>query len=481
MLLKKIETAHGFYVYDTWTNEILEVDATVFAALPGGEATQAPPGDRARAEAEIAAARAAGYFSPQRPHIANFPLARFEAYRARLEAGPDHLIVAITERCNFRCRYCTYSGAYQDMRAHSDRRMSRETLFAAIDWLTGFARESYGIGFYGGEPLMELPLIREAVAHIRARTDKPVAFRMTTNGALLTAKTCKFLIDNDFRVNVSIDGPQWVNDRHRRLKRGGGGFARTWAGLRRLREAAPDYFARRVTFSVVAAPPVALNEIHAFMEDNPEIFRDHLINVSAVSAHPSTLPDDLKPDRAAFLREREALFKTFRDDLLAGKTSSFAFRFFNDDFLDLHQRDMSRMGETTTSDGQCLPGSGKCMVDVDGNLHMCEKIGASRPIGHVSRGLDIEAILAFLGDYDAFLPAACSRCWMVRLCSKCCIHFREGDALSKERLSRYCRSQEERWSWALQRYIEMREADPDIFGLFSAGSNPVAAEAQSRA
>jgi uncharacterized protein len=146
MLLKKVETAHGYYVYDTWTNEILEVDAAVFATLPGGEETEAAPGDRERAEAEIAAAREAGYFSREYPTISNFPQSRFDAYRARLEAGPDHLSVNITERCNFRCRYCTYSGAYQDMRAHSDERMSRETLFAAIDWLTGFERVSYSMG-----------------------------------------------------------------------------------------------------------------------------------------------------------------------------------------------------------------------------------------------------------------------------------------------------------------------------------------------
>ncbi|NTV42355.1 MAG: hypothetical protein HGA63_03555, partial [Syntrophobacteraceae bacterium] len=36
LLIKKIKTAGGHYVYDTWTNEILEVDAAVFHLLPDG-------------------------------------------------------------------------------------------------------------------------------------------------------------------------------------------------------------------------------------------------------------------------------------------------------------------------------------------------------------------------------------------------------------------------------------------------------------
>jgi hypothetical protein len=70
---------------------------------------------------------------------------------------------------------------------------------------------------------------------------------------------------------------------------------------------------------------------------------------------------------------------------------------------------------------------------------------------------------------------------MVRLCNKCFIHAREGAVLSKDLLSQYCRSQEERWSWVLQRYIEMREVDPDIFRRFSIHSEFTPADAESRA
>ncbi|OGT91418.1 MAG: hypothetical protein A2286_14000 [Gammaproteobacteria bacterium RIFOXYA12_FULL_61_12] len=469
MLIKKIRTAQGHYVYDTWTNEILELDPEVFGLLPGGEeAVSLDPESRQRALQEIEAARAEGYLSDDCPVISNFPGACFEGIRRDiLQRGPDHLIINITERCNFRCRYCSYSGAYEDMRTHSERRMDWETLRAALDWLLAFPRAEYSLGFYGGEPLMETGLLRRAVDWMRAHTDKPLVFRCTSNGSLLSEENCRFLVENDFRLTLSIDGPREINDRYRQLKHGAGGFEKTWQGIRRLHEMDPGYFARRVSYSLVAAPPVELVKIHRFIEENPQYFHDHRMAVSSVNAYPSDLPPEMKDkgNRAIFLQQREELFEQFRRNLLAGKRSptDFPLNFFKNDFFDLHLREMGRMDPVTSSDGQCIPGNGKCMVDVDGSLYMCERVGSTRPIGHVAKGFDEAAIFAFLAEYDAFLHGHCGQCWMLRLCNKCYIHFRKGDRLDPERLERFCRDQEARWSWVLERYIQLREEDPAVF------------------
>ena len=469
MLIKKVRTSRGHYVYDTWTNDILEVDRAVYATLPGGgDHDDITSEERERALDAIDGAKTDGFFRDARPTISNFPPQCFDGVRRDLAKGPDHLIVNLTERCNFRCAYCSYSGAYEDMRTHSKQRMSRETLLQAIDWLVGFQRPAYSLGFYGGEPLMELPLLREAVCYFRSRTDKPVTFRLTTNGSLLTPEACRFLIDEDFRINISLDGPEEVNDRYRRLEHGAGGFAWTWAGINRLRELAPDFFARRVTYSLVAAPPTRLTDIRRFIAEHPEAFRDHTITVSAVNAYPSALPAAMtnSANRAVFLKERDALLEGFRDAMRLGQdgASDFAVQFFKNDFFDLHQRDMRVLPEVTTSDGQCVPGTGKCMVDIDGTLYMCERVGGTRPIGHVARGFDVEAVLGFLAEYHEFLTESCAGCWMLRLCNKCFIHVRKGEDFSPERLVEFCAGQDKRWSWVLAHYIALREDDPDLFG-----------------
>ena len=471
MLIKKIKTANGHYIYDTWTNEILAVDAAIHALLPGTPTEEVPTDAKSRQEAEaaIANAQADGYFSADLPEIANFPSVCHESIRKTLiEKGPDHLIINLTERCNFRCRYCSYSGAYENMRTHSEQRMSVETLRAALDWLLAYPRKDYSVGFYGGEPLMEMDLLQEAVSYLRSRTDKPLVFRTTTNGALLNEKTCRFLIEQDFHVNISIDGPAEVNDRYRILKHGVGGFEHTWEGIQRLHDMSPEWFARRVSYSLVAAPPVELMKIQAFTDAHPEIFADHSIAVSSVNPYPSNLGETLplSGNREAFVAERDALFAAFRSKMLAGETSptDFALNFFKNDFLDLHQREMSRMEPVTTSDGQCVPGDGKCMVDLDGSLYMCERVGGTRRLGDIhNKGFDLPAVFGFLDEYHEFLQEQCRHCWMLRLCNKCFVHFRHDENFSRERLNSFCANQEKRWTWVLERYIGLREEMPEVF------------------
>lgn len=474
-LLKKIQTRRGCYVYDTWTNAILQVDGAVFQLLPDGfpqlemmESALQDERERNRVLKEIEEARRAGYLRTGFPRISNFPPeARTESVERLLEKGPDHLILNITERCNLRCRYCSFSGAYEDNRTHSDEVMSEAVLERALDWYLGHRREDFSIGFYGGEPLLDFSLMRKAVHHAMTRTTKPVTFRLTTNGTLLSRAACRFLIDHDIRLVISVDGPQDVHDRYRVFSDGRGSFAAMWEGLERLRAMAPDYFHRRVAFNVVAASPVKLLRIQEFMDEHPEVFHDHLITTSRVNPYPSCLPSTLadREGDGRFPEQKEVLYRMFRRKMLNGAVypEDFPVSLFKSDFVDLHQRSMTPMPEVVASDGQCVPGDPKCFVATRGDLYMCERVGNTRPIGSVRTGFDTAAILKFLEEYDEFFREECSRCWAVRLCSKCFVTVRNGEDFSRERLRDFCRSNLRRWSWVLEKYCEIREEKADAF------------------
>ena len=72
----------------------------------------------------------------------------------------------LTQNCNFRCAYCHYTQNDGGQRTHSDKRMSIEVAKAAILFLRDHSQDtpSVYIGFYGGEPLLEFPLLKEIVA-----------------------------------------------------------------------------------------------------------------------------------------------------------------------------------------------------------------------------------------------------------------------------------------------------------------------------
>lgn len=473
LLIKKIKTAGGHYVYDTWTNQILAVDPAVYRLLPDGPGSTlaegvSENGEGQRALGEILEARKSGYFREQFPTIASFPDAAIDdSLRNFMVKGPDHLILNTTERCNLRCRYCSFSGAYEGNRVHSERVMDEAVMRAALDWYLGHRRDEYSIGFYGGEPLFEFPLIEKAVRYASERKGKRVTYRLTTNGTLLTEKTCRFLVDNDFRLMVSLDGPRSVHDRFRVTPSGKGSFKALWNGLMRLRSMEPDYFTRRIAYNVVAASPVELLKIHEFMEEHPQFFHDHMISVSRVNPYPSCLPEELADQGRDenLAAQRKALFEVFRDKLLSGafEPDNFASALFKSDFMDVHQRVMSTMRDVTSSNGQCVPGDPKCFVSTDGSLHMCERVGESMPIGTVWKGFDPGVIGDFLRAYDRFFKDACASCWAVRLCHKCFVTLRHGNAFSHERMAEFCRSNLKRWGWVLEKYCEIREKKADSF------------------
>ncbi len=113
----------------------------------------------------------------------------------------DCLEVILTAGCNLRCTYC-----YQNDK--KPRSMTWETLRDALDLVVASDNPRVEVLFLGGEPLLEFPLIRRAVEHVRATRapDKTVAYSIVTNGTLLRREEAGFLAEHDFETHLSFDG-----------------------------------------------------------------------------------------------------------------------------------------------------------------------------------------------------------------------------------------------------------------------------------
>ena len=100
-----------------------------------------------------------------------------------LAADRLHLILMPTERCNFRCVYCYETFEHGRMKPPTIRGL-RRLLAARAPTLRSLAIE-----WFGGEPLLALPVIEEIQRHAqRLAADHPalrLGGSMTTNGSLL--------------------------------------------------------------------------------------------------------------------------------------------------------------------------------------------------------------------------------------------------------------------------------------------------------
>ncbi len=75
-------------------------------------------------------------------------------------------------------------------------------------------RDRVSLGFYGGEPLLELDLIKECVKYAKKKSiGKELMFNITSNTTLITDEVLKFLYDNEFSLTVSLDGDRQAHDK----------------------------------------------------------------------------------------------------------------------------------------------------------------------------------------------------------------------------------------------------------------------------
>src|SRR5512134_2546181 len=135
------------------------------------------------------------------------PLARAALPALRVRT----LVLMLTTSCNLSCRYC-YEAREESCAPPAEtggnrREMSAETLRKSIAFLLENSGESRNVSvvFFGGEPLLRFPLLRDAVPvaqKMGQARGKAISFSLTTNGTLLTPEIAEFLKENGVSVCI---------------------------------------------------------------------------------------------------------------------------------------------------------------------------------------------------------------------------------------------------------------------------------------
>lgn len=154
--------------------------------------------------------------------------------------GSSHVIKAlclhVAHTCNLNCSYCFASqGKYHGERAI----MSFDVGKRALDFLVENSgdRRNLEVDFFGGEPLMNLQIVKDLVAYARSiekDAGKNFRFTLTTNGVLLDDEVTDFCNREMHNVVLSLDGRKEVNDRFRVDVAGNGSYDRIVPNFQRF-------------------------------------------------------------------------------------------------------------------------------------------------------------------------------------------------------------------------------------------------------
>lgn len=203
-----------YYAYDTGSGALHECDEATARVLRG-EAAELSDEELKSTLADIEGLKEAGLLYAEEVKTAPMKSREVKA-----------LCIHICHDCNLRCKYCfADEGAYHNVR----EMMSLETAKAAIDFLIreSGSRKVLEVDFFGGEPLMNLGVIKETVAYAKAeaaKRGKRFLFTTTTNGLLLNDDAIEFLNAEMENVVLSLDGRKEVHDAVRKTVSGKGSF-----------------------------------------------------------------------------------------------------------------------------------------------------------------------------------------------------------------------------------------------------------------
>ncbi len=134
----------------------------------------------------------------------------------------SRLVIHISNSCNLRCVYCYANGGIY----HSEEsNLSEEMLRLIIRRFYQEFDKILMIQFFGGEPLINLPLIKSACEKIRKIDEERgylTKFGLVTNGTLINDDFIEVAKEYEISVTISYDGDVVVNNMLRKFPNGEG-------------------------------------------------------------------------------------------------------------------------------------------------------------------------------------------------------------------------------------------------------------------
>ncbi len=314
----------------------------------------------------------------------------------------------VAHDCNLSCEYCfAAEGTF-----HGERgMMSVETGKKVLSFLVEKSgkRKQLEVDFFGGEPLLNFPLIKELVAYgrnLEKTSGKRFRFTLTTNALALTDEHMDYINQEMENVVLSLDGRKAVNDQMRKTLTGEGSYDLIQPQISKMVEkrGAKPYFVRG-TFTA------------RHLDFASDVLHMADLGYNQISVEPVVGP----PEREYTLQEShiptiEKEYENLAEAYLKRKGTDKAFRFFHF-ILDLQQGPCMKKRATG-----CGAGTEYLAVTPEGDLYPCHQFVGQEHfcLGNVESGLVNFNQLENFSNANIYNKPECRECWAKYYCSGGC-------------------------------------------------------------
>jgi len=378
----------------------------------------------------------AGYFTDiQQEKILTMKITQ-DSIRSTI-ANLTQITFEMTDQCPMDCYYCGYGDFYGDYDKRENKHMGFSMIKQVLDYLNEWINSSLNlshnrplfIGFYGGEPMLNLPVIKEAVKYANSLHWKHniIRFTVTTNGLFLD-KAMDFLVEHDFNIFISLDGSE-KNNVYRVFKNGKPTYECVLKNVNQLQERYPDFFQHRVYFNAVLHNRNSVEEIFTYFEKQfskkPSILP---LNTSGICS------DKVDEFWKVYVNATESLYNSEDysrleeelfiklptiQDIAGFMFNSFDF-YYNSYKNFFSPREILKRYRYPTS--TCVPFSKKMFLTVNGKILACERIGQQFELGWIKPegiNLDYQEIADRYNRWFSLLRKQCQSCYIYDHCPQC--------------------------------------------------------------
>lgn len=388
----------------------------------------------------------------------------------------NDVVFETTDGCNLNCKYCAFGEYYGNYDKREKKYLNFSLAQKMLDFLLTFwqsplnrsHKAKINVGFYGGEPLMNIDLMKKVVDYSkRKELRNSFVFRLTTN-ALLVERNMDFLVENDFGMLISLDGDKESNG-YRVFHDGSEAHEEILKNVMALKNKYPAYFERKVSFNTVLHNKNSVEGVYRYFKKN----FDKIPLISEVS--PIGIRHDKKEEFLNIYRNTEESLALAKDPLALEKEifqklpairglctvinqcSGCCFTDYSG--LLYSTKDVKRIPT-----GTCLPFSKKLFLSVNGKIMPCERIGHQHCYGTVDEQgvhLDAEEVAQKANAYFDKIRHKCTTCYKADLCSVCIYNLKLDGAPEIKNCPEYMNN--EGFSKYLASWLSKLEEHPEYY------------------
>lgn len=339
--------------------------------------------------------------------------------------------IAVTNKCNLRCTYCCYSGAYRNTRQHGSKSLLLSDIDSIVSFIGDYAKVfPITVSFYGGECLLEYDLLRRIVDSCQREWKDNVQFEISTNGLLLQPDIIQWCVDNKITMFISLDGTSEIQDRQRVTISGKPTFAKVRGALSYIDANHHDYFSEKVQLMMT------VTEIKELPSIAKNWYADSLLRNKLPLRISSVYPNYSKG--VSKVNEVDCLSTYLRllDYYVAHPEYTLLKVFFERFLAEWIVRPIFEMANETDCPS-CVPYNSKLYIDTDGQIGLCEKIPDVYRFGNIRDGINWNMVVVQKNRIESIISKRCSTCSIARLCDVCPINI----DLSDEEMNVFCHNQ----------------------------------------